>query len=143
MKQETKKPILIKDSFAKSLGLRIVELRAGYCRTELPLRPDHYNPIGSIHGGVMYTVADTSAGTAMGAYGKAVTTLQGNLNYLAPAIGAEKLVSIAQEIKHGRNVSVLQIHIYDEKEKLLCEGTFTFFTLHNKKMDPVSQAEES
>src|SRR5690349_20903931 len=49
---------------ASTLGYRLTEVEAG--RVVLELRPQewHYNPIGSMHGGVFATLLDSACGCA-------------------------------------------------------------------------------
>lgn len=44
--------------FGDLAGVRIVEIREGYARTELEVRPELLNPIGSLHGGCLFTMAE-------------------------------------------------------------------------------------
>ena len=52
--------------FANSLGLRLTDMRDGHVEGEIPITPALFNPIGSIHGGVYYTLADTVGGCGKG-----------------------------------------------------------------------------
>ena len=52
--------------FGDLAGVRIVEIREGYARTELEVRPELLNPIGSLHGGCLFTMADITGGFCAG-----------------------------------------------------------------------------
>ena len=47
------------DKFIELIGIRIVELDEGYCKGELEVTDQHMNPLGTVHGGCLYTLADT------------------------------------------------------------------------------------
>ena len=49
------------DKFIELIGIRIVELDEGYCKGELEVTDQHMNPLGTVHGGCLYTLADTDA----------------------------------------------------------------------------------
>ena len=50
--------------FIKHTGIKTVELREGYAKGEIVLDERHANPIGSTHGGVLFTLVDTVGGAA-------------------------------------------------------------------------------
>lgn len=49
---------------ASALGIRMVEADAGRVVFELTPSEQHYNPIGSVHGGVYATILDSATGCA-------------------------------------------------------------------------------
>src|SRR6187455_3359354 len=50
---------------AECLGFQLVEVEVGRVVFELLPAEFHYNPIGSVHGGVLCTLADSAAGAAV------------------------------------------------------------------------------
>jgi uncharacterized protein (TIGR00369 family) len=50
------------------LGLRLEEVRAGYARLRLPLRPEVCQAAGLIHGGALAALLDTAAIPAVGTF---------------------------------------------------------------------------
>lgn len=115
--------------FIGLLGIKVVEIREGYAKCELEVTKKHQNIIGSVHGGCLYSLADTVTGIAATSYGTAMTTASGNMNYLSAAMNTEKLIGIAQEVKHGKSLCVFNVEIFDETMRLLANGSFTYFNL--------------
>ncbi|MCC8152528.1 MAG: PaaI family thioesterase [Lachnospiraceae bacterium] len=115
--------------FIKEIGFETTEIREGYARGEVTLAPKHGNPIGSIHGGVIFTIADTIGGAAATSRGRFVTTLSGNINYLRPAIGSKKLFAESSEIKVGKNVCVYDVMITDDTGREIARATMTYYYL--------------
>ncbi|MCD8150196.1 MAG: PaaI family thioesterase [Clostridiales bacterium] len=115
--------------FIKEIGFETTEIREGYARGEVVLKPKHGNPIGSIHGGVIFTIADTIGGAAATSRGRFVTTLSGNINYLRPAIGSKKLIAESAEIKVGKNVCVYDVMITDDTGREIARATMTYYYL--------------
>src|SRR3712207_5484600 len=62
----------IRERFTRSefhttwLGLRLVRLDAGAADVALDVEPKHRNLMGTLHGGMISTLADTATGVAMG-----------------------------------------------------------------------------
>ena len=51
--------------FADLVGFSVSERTEKQCVTELTLEKKHLNPNGVVHGGVLYTLADTGMGGAL------------------------------------------------------------------------------
>lgn len=117
------------NEYAAFLGIRTTEMKEGYARGELVVRREFENAIGSVHGGCLFSLADTVGGSAAASYGLRTTTLSSDFHYLSPGIGQKKLYAEAKEIKRGKKISVYDVEITGEDGKLLAKGTFTFFNL--------------
>lgn len=113
--------------FMKDIGITSVEIREGYAKAEVVIEDRHMNPIGSVHGGVLYTIADAVGGTAAVSRGKLVTTLSGSMNYLRPAINCKKVIGESREIKVGKNVCVYEVMLTDENGKELALANMTYY----------------
>lgn len=121
--------------FARFVGLETLELSDGYAKTELKIRPEFENSIGSLHGGVIFTLADTVTGAAASSGGTMCTTVNCSMNYLKPGIDVATLYGIAHRVKSGKTISVYDVEIVDENDTLFATGTFTYFNL-NKPLLP-------
>lgn len=115
--------------FIKEIGFETTEIREGYAKGEVVLQPKHKNPIGSTHGGVLFTIADTVGGAAATSRGRWVTTVSGNINYLSPAMNCKKLIGESREIKTGKRMCVYEVTITNESEKIIAVATMTYFYL--------------
>lgn len=49
---------------ADLLGAQCTKMDDGRCTFELTLRPEHLNPYGVVHGGIVYTLVDYAMGGA-------------------------------------------------------------------------------
>ncbi len=121
-----------KNAFGNLVGVKIVEIRKGYARTELEIRPELMNPVDSVHGGVLFTMIDITGGSAAVSHGENVTTVDADIRYLRPGIGVNRLVCEAEEIKKGRQLLVYRVDVKDERGNILAAGTVTYMSLHDK-----------
>lgn len=118
--------------FTKEMQMIVTEVADGYARVEMDISAEHGNPIGSVHGGVIFSLADTAGGVAATSKGSFVTTVTGNINYLNPAIDVKKLIATTKEIKAGKNILVYDVTVRDEKENVIAESRMTYYSLHKK-----------
>ncbi len=102
------------DKFVELVGLTLVDIDEGYCKGELVIENKHTNPLGTIHGGCLYTLADTVGGFAASSMGMPSPTLSGNMYFLRPAMGMKKLTCEAHVIKNGKRVRVVDTVIYGD-----------------------------
>lgn len=114
--------------YLQSNDMRVTELRRGYARVEMIIDQQILNVHGFVHGGALFSLADTAAGAASFATGRDSVTLAGTINYMKPGKGG-KLIGIATEINAGRTTGVYEVFIYNDDEVLLSRATFTMFFL--------------
>ncbi len=117
------------NNFSNLIGLHVYEMSEGTAKSRMKITEVMGNPIGSIHGGCLYTVADVTAGAAASSHGMQVTTMTSSMNYLRPAIGCSEIFGEAEEIKQGKRVIVVSVWIRDQDGTELAQGTFTFMSL--------------
>lgn len=116
--------------FRDKIGIITLERRPGYAKCEIEIKPWHLNVLGVIHGGVLFSLADTVSGTAAAASGEyRVTTVSGNINYLRAGKNTSKITAEAVEVKNGKTFSVCDAKIFDDKGALLATTTMTFYHL--------------
>lgn len=118
--------------FAYENGITVTAVRPGYGEGVLTVSRTSANPHGTVHGGCLYTLADTVAGTAACAHGASCVTLNGTLEYLRPATGPT-IRCVATPKKQGQTISVMQVVLTNDGGKEVATGTFTFFMTQLKK----------
>ena len=107
------------------LGLKVCEIKSGYCRVEISLSEKHQNPFGGIHGGVYASLIDCAAFWSVYCdldEESGLVTLDLKVDYLA-AIKGGKAVVEGKRIKTGRTVCLSEAIVTDGEGKLLAHGT--------------------
>lgn len=117
------------NQFAKFLGITCVESREGYAKCVLPVSDELRNPQGSVHGGVLYTLADVAAGNAASTYGIMIATQNADIYFVNAGLSLTELVAEATVLKHGKRSSVINTYVKDQDGKVLAYSTMTFASL--------------
>jgi acyl-CoA thioesterase len=100
--------------FIDHVGLEIVDHRAGEAVCRLRIGPKHLNTAGIVHGGVAYTLADTTMGVAvMGGLhaGERCSTMEIKISYFRP-VRAGVMDCSAQVLHRGRSVVALEASVH-------------------------------
>lgn len=116
--------------FMSALGIEITALRQGYAEAKLTTGRRHRNTSGNVHGGVLFTMADSVTGAASKTYGHQTTTIEGKINYLrAVSIDHEILTATANVLHAGRKTIVIECRITDSDGNLVAAMLYTYYAL--------------
>lgn len=119
--------------FANQMGMKVTKMEPGFAEVVMPIEPGHMNPYNTVHGGVLYTIADMAGGSAAVSRGEAICTVNSDFHFLSAGIGVSCLYATGKELKAGRQLMVYDVLVKDQNGKLLCEGTFTYARLPEEK----------
>ena len=117
------------DLLADLLGMRLADGGPGRCSFECELRPEHMNPYGVVHGGIVYTLVDYAMGGALVtrlAAGERCATLEIKINYLA-AVSSGKIRADATVIDRTTRIGVLEARVYADDGRPISVATGTFY----------------
>jgi len=118
---------------AECLGFELVDGDAGRVVFELLPAEFHYNPIGTVHGGVLATLCDSAAGAAVHStlrVGEAYTTLEIKVNFIRPVtVETGRVRCEGKVISRGNRIATSEAHLTDEAGKLYAHATSTCLIL--------------
>ena len=116
---------------AKLVGFRLTSIESGKAVFELEAGPQHANPMGTLHGGIVCDVADTAMGTAYASTldeGESFTTLELKINFLRP-FWSGTLVATGRTVKTGRTIGLAECDVTDAEGRLVARAMSTCMTL--------------
>ncbi len=112
-----------RDPFATYLGIEVEEVREGYARCSITVRPDFLNAVERAHGAVVYAVADQALAVAANSTGVMALALNVSMNYISAATDGERVFSEAEPANLGKKVSVWSITVRGSEDRLIAAGT--------------------
>ena len=113
-------------------GITVTAAGDGKAQGVLEVSPSSMNPHGMVHGGCLYTLADTVAGSAVAAScGGPCVTVSGTLEFLRPATGAA-IHCEASAKKLGSTICTMQVELTNQNHKVVATGTFIFMLIQPK-----------
>jgi uncharacterized protein (TIGR00369 family) len=125
---ESDKPIM---PFAELLGFRVKSVQLGQAVIEIEMMEHHANTMGTLHGGVFCTIADTAMGVAFATMleeGEALATLELKINYLKP-VWKGTLLALGKVVKKGKTTGLVECDILDEDEQLIARASSTYMSI--------------
>ncbi len=120
---------------ARLIGFILTDIEPGRAVIEFEAGPQHANPMGTLHGGVLCDVADAAMGMAYAATldeGETFTTLELKINYLKP-VWTGQLIATGRVVKGGRTVGLVECDIVDGKDRLVARASSTCMTLRGER----------
>ncbi|MFJ5531782.1 PaaI family thioesterase [Streptomyces sp. NPDC093261] len=110
-----------------TLGLVLSEVDQGRVVFSLVPGEEHYNPIGSVHGGVYATLLDSAAGCAVHStlpQGMAYTSLDLTVKFLRPVtVDTGEVRAVGTVLSSGRRTALAQAQLLDSADRLLAHAT--------------------
>ena len=85
------------DTCSQWLGMTLEDVRPGYARMRMPVRAEFLNGHGICHGGLMFTLADSTFAFACNSYNIPAVASGCAIEFLKPVKGGDVLVAEGQE----------------------------------------------
>ncbi|CAH0312509.1 Acyl-coenzyme A thioesterase PaaI [Peribacillus sp. Bi96] len=103
------------DPYAQSLGIQLTKFEAGYTEATLEVQSHMVNAYGTVHGAVIYALADHAFSVACNAYGKTSLGLSTTIQFIESAKPGDKIVACATEVKRNYRTGFYRIDVLHEQ----------------------------
>ena len=112
---------------AETLGLVDFGGERGAISVGLDPEHRHYNPLGTVHGGVLATLLDTAAACSVHSTlqpGERYTSLDLTVKFLRPVtVESGRLRAVGKVVQRGRRTSLAQAQVFDASDRLVAHAT--------------------
>lgn len=119
---------IVKDNYAKILGIELINVENGYARCELEITENHKNGLGSPHGAVIFALADIAFATACNTVPS--IGIQANIKYLNKP-KTNKLIAEATVVSASKKIGHYQVIITDSDGTHVAEFCSISYSLPN------------
>lgn len=117
--------------FARLLGLNVESVEPGRAVMSLPIRDDHKQNHGVVHGGAIASLIDSAMAFAIIpilAENEHTTTVDLTIHYLRP-LTEGKATATARVVRAGRRVIAVSAEVTDQNERLVASAVSTYLRL--------------
>jgi uncharacterized protein (TIGR00369 family) len=122
---------------ARLLGMRLVAVAEGRAEFEVDADKRFWNPMGTVHGGILCDLADAALGICWAstlAEGESFTTVELKINFLRP-VREGRLRAVGTVTKRGRHIAMTECEVTDEEGRLVAKASATQMTLRGELAD--------
>ena len=112
------------DAFAKTLGIKFLEIGEGTAKAEMPVTANHLNGAGTAHGGAIFSLADTVFAAASNSREGLAMAINVSISFFK-AVRGGTLTAVAEEVSLHTKLATYLIKIYDETSTIIAlfQGT--------------------
>jgi acyl-CoA thioesterase len=96
--------MMASDAASRMLGIEVLDYGDGWARARLTVRDDMVNGHDICHGGVIFSLADTTFACACNSWGPVTVAAGADIAFVAPARGGDLLTAEARmRARYGRS----------------------------------------
>ncbi len=108
------------DLFSQWLGITVLEIKEGYSKIKMIVRPEMINGFGIVHGGIAFSLGDSAFAFACNSHGIISLALEVTINFIKPVKVGERLTVQADEIQLGNKIGLYDVRTTDSLVELIC-----------------------
>src|SRR5208283_5337318 len=120
---------------ARLIGFEAKDISDGRATVVLSAGPQHSNPMGTLHGGILCDIADAAMEIAFAstlAPEESFTTVELKINFFRP-VWQTQLKAEGTVVQRGRTVGYVECVITDEQNRLVAKSSSTCMVLRGEK----------
>lgn len=107
------------DLFSQWLGISVIEIKEGYSKIKMTVRPEMINGFGIVHGGIAFSLADSAFAFACNNRNILSVALDTSINFLKPVHVGDVLTAEAKELHNGKSTGLYHITITNQNEHVV------------------------
>ena len=110
-------------------NMKIIKAYNGKSQLSLEINENMLNVHNMVHGGVLFTLADSTSGAACVSYGKKIVTLSSSINFLK-SVNTGTLIATGNVVHNGSSTMVVDVEVRRQDDDiLLVTSSFTMFVI--------------
>jgi uncharacterized protein (TIGR00369 family) len=120
---------------ARLIGFEAKDIAEGRATVVLAAGPQHANPMGTLHGGILCDISDAAMGMAFAstlAPEESFTTVELKINFFRPVWQAQ-LKAVGTVVRRGQTIGYVECTITDEEDRLVAKAASTCMVLRDHK----------
>jgi acyl-CoA thioesterase len=110
---ESHTTFFVKDAYAKQAGIELLECSLGMAKVKMEICDKHKNSHGTVHGGAIFTLADTAFALASNSHGIPAAAINAHISYVKSATSGT-LFAQAEEFSINPKIATYTVRVTDE-----------------------------
>lgn len=113
-----------------NLNLSLIYAKAGNSELKMDIDKKVLNLYGIVHGGAIFTLADSAAGAAAISFNDAYVTADAHINFIKPGNG-KYLIAKAKTLHKGSKTVIVEVTVLNDQSELIAKGSYTMYKVEN------------
>ncbi len=130
--KEVVSKMMADDAFSRWLGIKILEVKPGFAKIQMEVRPEMNNGFSITHGGIAYSLADSALAFASNSHGRVAVALETNISYMKKVNSGDTLTATAEQMSLGNRVGVYIVTILNQDKAKVAQFRGTVFRTKEK-----------
>lgn len=101
------------DTFGKNAGIVLLSTSAGKARVKMEIGSKHLNSHRTVHGGAIFTLADTAFAVASNSHGVPAAAINAHISYMK-SVSSGTLFADAEEFALNPKLATYTVKVTDE-----------------------------
>jgi acyl-CoA thioesterase len=111
--------MLAQDAMSRGFGITIAEIRPGYARLTMTVRPDMSNSHSICHGGAIFTLADSAFAFACNSHNRTTVAAGCSIDFVSPARAGDELTAEATERALPGRLGLYDVAVTDQSGRAI------------------------
>ena len=115
------------DAFSQWLGIQVLDIKEGYSKIQMTLRPEMLNGFGVIHGGIAFSLADSAFAFACNNRNNLSLALDVSITFTKAGQPGDTFTAEAKEVHNGRSTGLYMITVTNQNNQAVAVFKGTCF----------------
>lgn len=111
--------MLAHDHFSRWMGIEVDEYREGYCKLHFTITRDMLNGFGIVHGGIIFSAADSAFAFACNSHGRLSVALDVHISFMRACKEGDRLIVEATEMHTGNKTSFYDVKVLNDTDQIV------------------------
>ena len=113
------------DGFSQWLGIKLMEVKQGYCVLQMTIRKEMLNGFAIAHGGITYSLADSALAFASNTQGRISVSVETNISHIVSLKEGDVITAVTEEMSLSNKFGIYKVTIKDQDNNIvaLFKGT--------------------
>ncbi|MBF0484909.1 MAG: PaaI family thioesterase [Candidatus Omnitrophica bacterium] len=123
----------LRDKFATYNSMEVVEVAQGFARARLDVKPQHHNGLGTVHGGVLFTLADLAFAAASNFGEDTVVGINASMSFFKAA-SQGVLLAEAREVTRSAKLVAYEAKVTNDSGDIIAVFQGTGYIKSNSRV---------
>lgn len=117
--QDIVQRMLEQDHFSQWMELKVNSIAEGTSTVSMFVKQEMLNGFGVIHGGVLFSLADSAFAFACNSRDNITLALDAQINFIKKAVRGDLLTATVEEVHSGKTTGVYEVKIRNQASDLI------------------------